>query len=96
MERFIFSQSTLDIISDLVSEKVVKRIEALKQKEISEKLISRSEARKVFQPQISTVTLDKWTREGRLQSHRLGGRVFYKLSELLNSVQTLKKYKKTL
>ncbi len=58
-----------------------------------ERLISPAEVCKLFNPSISKPTLKAWTAKGLLQDHRLGGRVFYKQSEILNSLQTLKKYK---
>lgn len=58
-----------------------------------EKLLSPAETCKMFQPTISKVTLTSWTNKGLLQDHRMGGRVFYKQSEILASLTTLKKYK---
>ncbi|MBC7384300.1 MAG: helix-turn-helix domain-containing protein [Bacteroidia bacterium] len=59
-----------------------------------EKLLSPSETCKLFQPNISKVTLTAWTEQGKLQDHRIGGRVFYKQSEILQALTTLKRYKK--
>ena len=58
-----------------------------------ERLLSPAETCKMFQPAISKVTLASWTSQGKLQNHRIGGRVFYKASEVLASLETLKKYK---
>lgn len=57
-----------------------------------EQLISPEEARKFFSPPVSKVTLIKWTKEGKLISHRIGGRVYYKRSEILTSIKIVKKY----
>lgn len=59
-----------------------------------EKLLSPAEVCKMFQPPISKVTLTAWTTHGKLQDHRIGGRIFYKQSEILGALITLKKYKK--
>jgi len=59
-----------------------------------EKLLSPEETCKLFQPSISKVTLWNWTNEGKLQKHQIGGKVFYKYSEVMESITTLKKYKK--
>lgn len=59
-----------------------------------EKLLSPAEVCKMFQPPISKVTLAKWSVPGKLQDHRIGGRIFYKQSEILAALITLKKYKK--
>ena len=68
-------------------------IKKLKESEL-EKLLSPAEVCKTFQPPISKVTLSKWSSEGKLQDHRIGGRIFYKQSEILAALITLKKYKK--
>ena len=58
-----------------------------------EKLISPAEACKLFKPAITKATLTSWTKQGFLQEHRIGGRVFYRQSEILASTITLGKYK---
>ena len=58
-----------------------------------ERLLSPAETCKLFNPPISKVTLSAWTRSGSLQDHRIGSRVFYKQSEIMESLKTLKKYK---
>ncbi|HRP33930.1 MAG TPA: helix-turn-helix domain-containing protein [Agriterribacter sp.] len=72
-------------------EDVLTRLEATQKKE-SEKLLSSDEARKLFSPEISKPTLIRWTADGLLNSHRIGGRVFYLQSEILAAVTKLKKY----
>jgi hypothetical protein len=59
-----------------------------------ERLLSPAETCKIFQPNISKTTLKSWTEQGYLFDHRIGGRVFYKLSEVLEKSKTLKRYKK--
>ena len=61
--------------------------------EQDEKLISPAEACKVFKPPITKATLASWTKQGFLQEHRIGGRVYYRKSEILASTLTLGKYK---
>lgn len=58
-----------------------------------EKLLSPKETCKMFQPAISLPTLKSWTEQDKLKDHRIGGRVFYKQSEVLASLTTLRKYK---
>jgi len=58
-------------------------------------LLSPAEACKMFQPAITKLTLSKWAKDGLIPEHRIGGRIFYKRGELLESVKTLKKYKAT-
>lgn len=61
-----------------------------------EKLISGAEACKVFSPAISIVTLGKWVADGRIKSHRVGGRVYYRSSEIIEAATTIRKYSKNL
>lgn len=58
-----------------------------------ERLLSPAETCKLFQPCISKVTLAAWTKKDLLTEHRIGGRVFYKQSEILQKVTILKRYK---
>ena len=60
-----------------------------------EKLISPAETCKIFVPNITKATLKKWTRLGLVNEYRLGGRIFYKQSEILEKSKTLKRYKNT-
>ena len=57
-----------------------------------ERLLSPEETRKIFAPPVSKVTLHHWAKQGRLKQHRIGSRVFYKYSEVLDSLVQLKKY----
>ena len=58
-----------------------------------ERLISADEACKVFLPPISRLTLIRWTKADYLKEHRIGGRVYYKQSEIIESAKHLEKYK---
>jgi len=59
----------------------------------TEKLLSAAEACKVFVPAISRLTLIRWTKADLLKEHRIGGRVYYKQSEIIASAIHLQKYK---
>lgn len=61
--------------------------------EQEERLLSPAEACKLFKPAITKATLASWTKQGFLQEHRIGGRVFYLQSEILASTIKLSKYK---
>ena len=58
-----------------------------------EKLLSPAETCKLFNPAITKATLTSWTKQGLIQEHRIGGRVFYLQSEILASTKQLKKYR---
>ena len=59
----------------------------------AEKLLCPADACKLFSPHISRVTLRKWTDDGLLQSQKIGGRVYYRQSEIVEAGSRLKKYK---
>ena len=60
--------------------------------EQEERLLSPAEACKLFKPAITKATLASWTKQGFLQEHRIGGRVFYLQSEIFASTMKLSKY----
>jgi hypothetical protein len=49
----------------------------------------------VFNNSVSPGTLRNWTTKGLLKRHEIGGKVFYKRSEVLAASKTLEKYKQT-
>jgi hypothetical protein len=77
-----------------VAQKVMELLSAKQEEELQEKMLSPADTCKLFQPAISKPTLSKWAKAGKLQEYRMDGRVFYKYSEVLQSLQTLKKYKR--
>jgi hypothetical protein len=92
--NILLSPINVDVLLDKLTSRFAEIIELKQKSELAEKLLSPAETCKLFQPNISKVTLHKWTKDGRLQEHRIGSRVFYKYSEVLASLQTLKKYQK--
>lgn len=79
----------LDAIRQIVSEELSR-----KGKQITEdKLYSASEAVKLFVPEISRQTLHAWTKSGLIPMYKIGGKNFYKYSEILIATKTLKRYK---
>lgn len=61
--------------------------------DLQEKLLSPEEACKMFVPKVTKPTLEAWSKNGPLTKHYIGGRVFYKYSELMESLKTLQRYK---
>lgn len=60
-----------------------------------EKLLSPAEACKLFEPAISKVTLSKWTNDGLIPLQKIGGRVFYKHTDIIEAGTKLKRYHAT-
>lgn len=57
-----------------------------------ERMISPSEACKLFVPAITRPTLDKLVTDGKLTKHYFGSRVYFKQSEVFGAAQTFKRY----
>jgi len=53
-----------------------------------EELLMRDEAAKLLK--INITTLYHWTRKGKLPSYGIGNRVYYKRSEIMNSLVKVK------
>ena len=79
----------LSSIRMIVSEELSKK----ETTSLEDKLLSTSEAVKIFVPSISKQTLHAWTKAGLLKMQRIGGKNYYMYSELIKSTTTLKKYK---
>lgn len=62
--------------------------------EQEEKLIDIKAAAKLFEPAVSTRTISNWLSEGYLSSYRVGGRIFFKKSEVIESAKKIKRYSK--
>src|SRR5688500_16558809 len=76
----------------IIREEVSKANSSLKDEE---KLLSMKEVCSLFTPKITTATLHNWSRNGLVQKHYIGSRVFFKKSEILKATKTLQKYKHT-
>jgi hypothetical protein len=83
-----------EVFLNQIKDIIKKEIEEANQKDQADKLLSPAETCKLFFPPISKVTLTKWTKDDRLIEYRIGGRIFYRYSEIMNATKHLKKYKK--
>ena len=91
-DNLILSPISLDALIKQIRDVVREEVKAELQKE-EEQLVAPSEACKMFVPAISERTLFDWASQGLIQKHRLGGRTYYKRSEIVASLKSLKKYK---
>jgi hypothetical protein len=91
-EQIVLLPISLDALLKKVQEIVTKVLEGNQEDKFQAMLLSPAEACKLFNPKISKVTLHEWTKKGLIPSHRIGGRVFYKVSELIESARPIKKY----
>ena len=58
----------------------------------NDEFLSITQAVKLFNPAISNVTLHRWKKEGVIPAYRMGGRIYYKRSEIMLAAQSVKKY----
>ncbi len=94
MEKYILSQIPIDELESKLREIVKAELKSHLPQESEEKLLSPEETRKVFNPPVSKMTLINWTKGEKLNAYKIGGRVYYKRSEVLTAATTLKKYGK--
>jgi hypothetical protein len=88
----VFSTISIDELLFQVRCIIKEEISAEIKKDV-EQLISPEQACKVFDPSVSKVTLHKWEQDGYLKKYRIGGRTYYKRSEIVEAAKTFKKYK---
>jgi hypothetical protein len=96
MEGQIFlgipADSLLNAFRDIVREEL-SNINASSSQD--EKLISPKETVELFNPKISKQTLKAWTDGGKIPCYNIGRRTFYKRSEVIAALPSLKKFSKT-
>jgi hypothetical protein len=68
------------------------RIREKNKEDLQEKFLSPDKTRRMFHPEVSLVTLNSWAEKGLLNKHYIGGRTYYKYSEVIEAVKTLKRY----
>jgi hypothetical protein len=91
-EQIILSPIPIDELESRIQMIVRQEISKKEDDKLRERLLSPAETRLIFNPPISKVTLHHWAKQGKVKPHRIGGRVFYKYSELMDSLVHLKKY----
>ena len=92
MENVIFSLVPLHALKEEIRVIIREELTIIQQKNETDKLLSAEEACRLFDPKICKATLVNWATKGRLKQYRIGRRVFYKYSEITESIKVLKKY----
>lgn len=90
--QVILTSIPLDFLLNQITERVNAAVEKKQQSDREAKLYSAAEACKLFSPTIAKSTLHQWTTEGLIPVHRIGGRIFYKYSEVIEAAKRIKKY----
>lgn len=91
-EALNLSLVPIDQLAGLLQSIIRQEVRAKQEEELQEKLLSPKEVCKLFQPNISLVTLNSWSDKGLLTKHYIGGRTYYKYSEVVSSLKSIKKY----
>ena len=71
-------------------------LDARHEKDVLEKLCSPEETCNLFTPRISKPTLESYSQRGLLNKYYLGGRTWFKYSEILQALKQIKKYSRNL
>ena len=74
-------------LRNIIDESVTKAISKIPQEET---LLKRADVAKLFG--ISLVTLNQWMRDGRIIYHRINSRIFFKRTEVMEALNSVKKY----
>src|SRR5688500_7263273 len=94
METILISGMTKDEFLSCLRDIVREEIQLTSNRaNAADEFISVKELQILFKPSVSRVTIDSWSSKGLLNKHLIGGRVYFRKSEVLESLTTLKKYK---
>lgn len=77
-------------LKNIIDESVTKALIKAPSKPEEETLLKRKEVAKIFG--VSLVTLNQWMRDGRIPCHRINSRVFFKRTEVMEALNSVKKY----
>ena len=83
--KIILDGITAAALVQSITEAVVLQLQVVKEPEV---LMTREEVVKYLK--IGTATLSRWTYDGRLKGYGIGGRVYYKRSEIDSSLEEIK------
>jgi excisionase family DNA binding protein len=91
MEKIQFIEVTPEQLQDAIIDGVKTQLDDLKshfQPKIPTEYLTRAEVKELLKVDLSTV--HNWTKRGKLQAYGVGGRIYYKRSEIDSSIIPLK------
>ena len=91
MEKIQLIQFTAEEFQDTIVEGIKTQLDDLKshfQPKIPTEYLTRAEVKELLKVDLSTV--HNWTKRGKLQAYGVGGRIYYKRSEIDSSIIPLK------
>lgn len=83
--KIILEGITAEALISMIADVVVEKLQGSKSEDV---LMTRHDAAKYLS--IGLSTLSRWTSEGRVKSHGIGGKIYYYKSEIERSMETLK------
>jgi len=92
MDKLILSPIELGAFMEAFRAIVRDELQHQHQSEKSDELLTAKEAAALLK--ISLVTLWQWEKDGRVKKHIMGGRAYYKHSEIMAGMDSLKRYEK--
>jgi len=92
MESRVFISMTPSELKDLFKQSYLEIKEESQKIPTPEKFLSRQEVAEQFR--VTVQTIHSWTKNGRLPYKRIGRRIFYRMSDIENAMQSFSKYKK--
>lgn len=94
MDNIVLTPVPLNQLVDTIAEKVVAALRKHQLEDQQEKLLTTKEVCRMFD--VTSVTISAWINKGKLKRYsNQGGKNFFKYSEVMESLNSLKKYKVT-
>ena len=91
MKNEIISSYSLEELTTVFSDCIKKELQNFTPPQIQEEeLITENEAKEILK--VSKVTLKSWRDKNLIKGYKIGTRIRYKKTELLNSILTVKKF----
>ena len=90
MEKNMLVQLNVVELKDLINESVSTAISNITKPKAEDELLKRKDVAKLFS--VSLVTISDWMKTGKLPFHRINSRIFFKKSEVLDAMQSTRKY----
>lgn len=90
-DNLLLSPVPLDRLLHLFREVIRQEIKAEHDEQLQDKLLTTAELCKIFN--VTGVTINSWIKKSLLIKHSKGGRNYFKYSEVMESMKTLKRYK---
>lgn len=79
-------------LKNIIDESVTNALAKAPPKPEEETLLKRKEVAEIFG--VSLVTLNQWMRDGRIPCHRINTRIFFKRTEVMEALSSVKKYRR--